>query len=395
MSSSIERKVHYFVWGVILLAIIGVSRGGWENGWEREFAAVFASSITAGVQLVASTSSDSARAVLSATQCGGQDFTSGMPVGTRFSSPPPTTASNFSCTAKDLSVALSGASRAEPAFSRSKRAAGDGQPDGALRLGGPAHCALYWLNPTAACAALERIGGIVFIGDSLARQLAQGLALILSGNFAVGSLLAAGTLRFEQPAELVWERCACDATFGAWYGCHNQPITESGKEFRSLCPQWSLPASGFHYFPFWRGAWQSIDVRAHLNSRRGLRAPIIVLEIGPGWADEWVPENAAIALTIKNAAADASAAKARLVCFLALAPDDEKKPPQYVASQGDAAARAINTRVRKLCETEGALILDGYSLTKSAWSRDGTHYEARINAMLSQALLNLVAIAED
>jgi hypothetical protein len=275
------------------------------------------------------------------------------------------------------------------------RKAGDGQPDGALRLGGADHCALYWLNPTSACTALERIGGIVFIGDSLARQLAQGLALILSGNFAVGSLLAAGTLHFEQPAADVWATCACDATFGAWHGCHNQPITEVGAEFRSLCPQWSLPASGFHYLPFWRGAWSSGDVRGHLNSRRGIRAPVIVLEIGPGWADEWVPENAAIALTIKNAAADATAAKARLVCFLALAPDDEKKPPQYVASQGDAAARAVNSWVRKLCEAESALILDGYSLTKSAWSRDGTHYEGRVNAMLSQALLNLVAVAED
>ncbi len=347
-----------------------------------------------------------AAAVGAATQCDGQDFTSDMPVGTRFA-PPSAVDAVHACgspnaTSSALSAALRNARRAAP-LNASLRSERDGVPDGALTLpaadvksDGGGECALRWLSPATACGVLARVGGVVLCGDSLARQLTQGLALVLSGNFAAGAQLAAGSLPFEQPMADVWKHCTCDAAFGAWHGCHNAPLTEAGVEFRSVCPAWpqQQPAP-LAYRAWWSGTWQSGELRALLAARSvaATSAPVLVAEIGPAW-DDWTPGNAAIAETLAIAAADARAVGARLVCFLVPAPNDANKPARVMPAQSAASARSVNALVADRCDALGAVVLDGYALTVGAWTRDGTHYEARTNVMLAMALLNLISFDE-
>jgi hypothetical protein len=352
-----------------------------------------------------------------ATQCGGQDFSSGMPIHTQWAPG----AGGCAGGAATLAAALRLAARGPPPIPWASRSEGDGAPDGELALPAGGACELRWYDPARACAALARAGGALLVGDSLARQLTQGLALILSGNFAVGSLLAAGTAPFAEPAAAVWARCSCDATFGKWFGCHNQPLA-AGDDFRAVCPAWRLGAPGGLMYKAWWGTGESTgddggridskpgfhaDVRAALaNFSASARAaaganatpPALVVEVGPAWyqpgrpGEVWEAGSPAIAEFVRAMAAAAAASGARLVCFLAPAPDEARKPPHVLPQQGDAAYRAINEWVAGLCGAERALVLDGYALTKGAWSRDGTHYEGRVNAMMAQALLNLMEL---
>ncbi len=313
-----------------------------------------------------------------------------------------------------LAAALRLATRGPPRVPWSARREGDGAPDGELAL--PGECGPQWHAPAAACAALARAGGALLIGDSLARQLTQGLALVLSGNFAVGSLLAAGAQPFRSgSAAEVWARCTCDATFGKPAVCHDQPLAP-GADFRALCPSWRQGAPGGLAFRNWWGPGfeggadlkpafyaEVREALANFSASAGLGGagatpPALVIEVGPAWYQPgrpgaaWEAGSSAIAQFVGAMAAAARAAGARLVCFLPPAPDEARKPKHVMPQQGDAAYRAVNEWVAGLCGAERALVLDGYALTKGAWSRDGTHYEGRINAMLAQALLSLMEL---
>jgi hypothetical protein len=296
---------------------------------------------------------------------------------------------------------------------------GDGLPDGALTL--PAGCRLRFFPPWEACGELP--GLVVFIGDSLSRHLGYGLRQVLTSNYAAGTLAgfiappnsAENNLFFPPQAD--WSRlCRCDEAYRI---CAHIAFPPTRELFASVCPQWGAAHSAFeatpplHLLSWWGGYFDSDALDALLRSNftgaggrgggaavLGPRAPrdraVIVLEIGPAWADMFAVGNANIAAFVDAvfaAAARAQGGAARVVCFATPSPDDAKKPAAHVSTQGVEPTRKVNEWVAGLCRERGGRVLDAFALTRGAYSRDGTHYQSRVNSMLAQALLNLLQMA--
>ena len=314
-----------------------------------------------------------------------QDFASGMPLRTDFSP-----AFRAACSAAELEAALAGAARAPPPVPWAKRKDKDGADDGALQLAGA--CALHWFSPSEACALLQRLGGIVLVGDSLARHLELALRQVLSGNWAVGGFLGG-----DHAADSMdrWSVCVCDGGYGKHWICHSLPSDPSPARFRATCPNWqprnaSVPP--LHFLPYWFDGWDDGVVRGLLGALGGGGAPpLLLVEIGPAWDTKFVAGDEQVRAHLMAAARAAAEMRARLVCLLVPAPDDARKPEYVMPRQGDAATRSVNEYVRGVCRDSGGVVLDGYALTKGAWTRDGTHYEGKVNTLLAQALLNLAA----
>ena len=133
--------------------------------------------------------------------------------------------------------------------------------------------------------------------------------------------------------------------------------------------------------------------RADYERSAGLRAATANKVFRDHVDAHWLPGQADMAAQLAAAAAAARDARARLVCMLTLAPDEQRKPAFAMPRQGDAPTRAVNEYVRRECAALGGAVLDAYALTKGAWSRDGTHYEGKTMGMIAQALLNRVEAA--
>jgi hypothetical protein len=351
-----------------------------------------------------------------ARQCG-QDFTSGMPLGTLFS---PAAAATAACPSlAALQGALANATRGPPPVPWAERADGDGRDDGALVLGGGASgaCQLRWFSPPEACALLAQMGGMVLVGDSLVRHAELALRQVLAGNWAVGGYLG-GALPVDDIDRLA--ACRCDAGYGKFWACHALPSDPGVGRFRATCPNWPAGAAAprralppLQYLAYWSGGWNDGVVRELLASFAAdadeaaaaegggsgggggsapLPRPVLLVEIGPAWDENWVPAQEGMVAQLAAAAAAARDLRARLVCMLVLAPDEARKPEYVRARQSDAVTRAVNEYVRSACSAAGGVVLDAYALTKGAWTRDGTHYEGRTNTMLAQALLNIAAM---
>lgn len=353
------------------------------------------------------------------SQCGeSSPFADALPLnyvlGGLPTSPPLLPDSHATCA--DVEGSLARASRAVNAPGRNF---GDGLPDGALTL--PADCRLRWFPPWEACSELP--GLFIFIGDSLSRHLGYGLRQVLTSNYAVGTLAgfiappdsAENNLFFPPQAD--WSRlCRCDE---AYRMCAHIAFPPTRELFASVCPQWGTAHSDLeatpplHLLSWWGGYFDGDALDALLRSNftgaggrgggaadLGSRAPrdraAIVLEIGPAWADMFSVGNAKIAAFVDAvfaAAARAQGGAARVVCFATPSPDDAKKPALYVSTQGVEPTRKMNEWVAKLCRERGGRVLDAFALTRGAYSRDGTHYQSRVNSMLAQALLNLLQMA--
>lgn len=320
-----------------------------------------------------------------AAQCG-QDFSSGMPLRTDYSPDWRTT-----CTAAELEAALAGAARASPPVPWAQRMEKDGADDGALRLAGA--CVLHWFSPREACAALQRLGGIVLVGDSLARHLELALRQVLSGNWAAGGFLGG-----DHPADGMdrWSACYCEDGYGKRWQCHSLPSDPAPARFRATCPDWQLrnaTVPPLHFLPYWLDAWNDGVVRGLLGALAptGSAPPVLLVEIGPAWDYKFIAGDEQLRAHLLAAARAAAEMCARLVCFLVPAPDDARKPEHVMPRQSDAATRSVNEYVRGVCKANGGIVLDGYALTQGAWTRDGTHYEGKINTLFAQALLNLAS----
>lgn len=292
----------------------------------------------------------------------------------------------------DLDGAVARAVRGAPPAAWATRRLGDGLPDGELSLPG---CAIRWFAPHEACALLERAGGVVFIGDSLARHLSDALRLVLTGNYVSGGWAGSGAALDDE----VWRHCKCDALFGKYHVCHvvREPRAEAVVE---LCPSWTAPRIAV--LPWWRDFFDEPALAARLANLTppvaaggAALGPFIVDEIGPAFTEDFLPGDAPggelVAAHLAAVARAATAARARRVCYTALAPDEARKPAAVRAQQGDTATRAVNAYVARECARAGARLLDGYALTSGAWSHDGTHYGARVMAVVAQVLLNIIA----
>lgn len=132
---------------------------------------------------------------------------------------------------------------------------------------------------------------------------------------------------------------------------------------------------------------------ARLEQRPPRDRAVLVLEVGPAWADSYRVGNADVLAFVDRvfaAAARAPGGRARVVCFLTPAPDDALKPGDYTGTQGVVPTRAMNAWLSSLCRERGGRSLDAFALTLGTFSRDGTHYQTRGNSLIAQALLNLL-----
>jgi hypothetical protein len=124
---------------------------------------------------------------------------------------------------------------------------------------------------------------------------------------------------------------------------------------------------------------------------RGHPRPALLLEVGPGWAEEYRLDNPKVVDFLDQGFGAAKAAGARVVCYLTLAPRDNLKPPQFVSTQGLEPTRKMNAWVAQLCRERGGVVLDAFALSEGTFSRDGTHYQSLQMSVVAQALLNLLA----
>ena len=86
--------------------------------------------------------------------------------------------------------------------------------------------------------------------------------------------------------------------------------------------------------------------------------------------------------------------RARVICMLLPAPDEEKKPEQYRESQGRASITAFNDKIRAFCRGQGAEVMELYAPTSNSTSYDGTHFSLGTNALLGQLFLNQLVQGE-
>lgn len=321
------------------------------------------------------------------------DYRSGMPQGTVWDPSAPTDCKN----AAHLSDTLSMAARLTPTIPQTLRRERDGEDDGMLTL--PRNCKLRWFNPKLACELLLSLGGVVLVGDSLARHTELALRQVASGNWSLG-----GYLGGAHPSDGVdrFSTCACDHGYGKFWACHTLPTSSDPTEFKKTCSEWPPDRPPpLVFLPYWGGAWDDSVVRGHLATLQRQNktsptpppTPVLLVEIGPAWAAAFVPGNEVVKKQMQAASSAARDLGATLVCLLVFAPDDAKKPPHVMPMQGTVATREMNAFVSTLCKEGGGVVLDGYALTSGAFSRDGTHYEGKIMTMVAQALLNIAALA--
>ena len=86
--------------------------------------------------------------------------------------------------------------------------------------------------------------------------------------------------------------------------------------------------------------------------------------------------------------------RARVICMLLPAPDEEKKPEQYRESQGRRSITEFNDKLRTFCRGQGAEVLELYAPSANATSYDGTHFSLGTNALFGQLLLNQLVQGE-
>ena len=321
-----------------------------------------------------------------------------MPRGTIFGGPlaPPFSAA----TCPGIEGALAAAVRAPAAVPLASRAVNDRLADAQLLL--PANCSLRWLPPSEACSLMPAV--LVLVGDSLSRHLTFALRQVMSGNYAAGAL--AGTVvPPDSPQDgLFFPRdwyplCLCDEAYRIC--AHVQP-PPTVQRWASVCPSWAsadpshLPP--LHFLQWWGGFWNASHIDELLTApargaahSAGRPRAALVLEVGPAWAEGYTPGSSAILDFLSAGFAAAEGARARVVCYLTLAPHDPQKPPQFLATQGEAPTRTMNAWVARECRARGGVVLDAFALTLGAFTRDGTHYQGQAMSVVAQALLNLLA----
>ena len=92
----------------------------------------------------------------------------------------------------------------------------------------PATCTVPWHSPRSTCNMLAGFDALHFVGDSLTRQLVQGLRMAATGDYARGGLRPLGGKNTLAAELRPWAetRCACDAQFHNQ--CRDPPLDISG-----------------------------------------------------------------------------------------------------------------------------------------------------------------------
>lgn len=241
-----------------------------------------------------------------------------------------------------------------------------------------------WFTPAEACDLLEAHDRlIVFIGDSLSRQLQQGLHTVLTGSYTQGGV---PKFSFEDA-----KTCTCEDAY--MFACRERTFASYTGPGELVCPKWrkgsfvgsAMRLNTVEYF------------KEHVNEVHGVmtvggesfRGSVVVLGIG---LQDMLDFDLILRDVYGPVIAHAkSRGDVRVLCMALPAPDEAKKPEAFRKAQGRAAIEHFNEQVRRFCSDRGAEMLELFAPTANATSYDGTHYGLRVNALLAQVFLNTIA----
>ncbi|GAA5933777.1 hypothetical protein JCM3775_000281 [Rhodotorula graminis] len=247
-------------------------------------------------------------------------------------------------------------------------------------------------SPAETCDLLSAFGGVYTRGDSLMRQFAQGVFLLLANSFDL--------------MRVPMRKCVGEGIFTQGKACKGYSVFDSA-ELRTVCGKEDEPFA--IYDQFW-GFGKEANTSASflldkyrtyvdaLPERRRRYSPIFVL--GVGIHSAWnVRETLDLHLAPFLAQTSSATATPRPLTFFSGYPAvPANKPPTYLPRQGAASTRQYNADVRELLDnvspgepSEGAwTMLEWYNVTDGAHSFDGTHYGFQVAMERAQVFLNVL-----
>lgn len=275
----------------------------------------------------------------------------------------------------------------------------DARPPGLLWR--PTDCAMKHFSEEAACRLLTLVGGMAIFGDSISRHVYQAILNVLSGDYAQGgkqqqrlppqySPDANGTLVLRKegfdPAECRWARQfegqGCrgvrDLDVDPIAGCRSAKVRF--KEDR-------------HEEPFMNSLLSPKEEKAILQVLPPSKATDTddgVLVVGMGLHDGYnTTSMIRMMLVLLTKLHDWKRDQMRVV--LAVPPAaGERKPREYLLSQGNAVQNRFVREMRLFCMQNNITLVDPYKLSRGAHSFDGTHYSQDYNVIFSHVLLNVL-----
>ena len=313
--------------------------------------------------------------------------------------------------------------------------------DGAFNLGND--CVVQWFTREEACDLVARAGMVLLVGDSLSRHLAQAFISVLAGNIAHGSVLPQ---RLSAASPQLLKECSCDAAYddfrmegsepacraasAAFLGDPDEP--RAGPQTMA-CPNWDKPHFAFifaagHPEPGEGDApWTLSEARLTSALKRvaaasdvgaafvHLQVPALHVGLGEENRDDHErfflkPIFSGIEELNWGGGEGGGGSSGRsgprhITCATIHARQDNSKP-EHIAKQGNPMILPHNAWLAKACEAQGARLgsttnthyaglWDAWRFTANMTSHDGMHYDSRVNVVLAQLLLNVIAEAFD
>jgi hypothetical protein len=254
--------------------------------------------------------------------------------------------------------------------------------DGPFALSG---CSAVWFSPSEACELLRAHDlRVQIVGDSLTRQLQQGIFMALTGQFTWG-----GVPKLH-PDEM--KRCVCEEGFS--HPCREATYSSFTGRGTLVCPTWihsTYVATGFvlSSVPYFEEHMSEVKGSLYVASQHH-KGAVLVLGLGlhDGLHAEYVIEK-----VYEPMAAEAQryGDTIRIFCVMYPAPDMAKKPEQYRETQGVRAVFEFNSKIRRWCYDRGFEPLELFAPSLNASSYDGTHFGLTTNALFGQIFLNTLA----
>ena len=282
-------------------------------------------------------------------------------------------------------------------FARALRQGTRAFANGPLSLAPP--CKAVFFSPSEACDLLAGLGDLViFVGDSLSRQLLQGVFMVLSGSFSAGGVPPQESQFHSANTSAPPDAsCACEA--GMRYACREETFAFWHGPLHWVCPKWGVGARYLHPALTLTTAADFLQGEGWTEVKNGLAwgqdifgGTTLVINVGlhDNLDAHHVAENVYNVL-LSDKVAFAKNRRTRVICFLMPAPEDSKRRNEHVGSQGLSAVVDFNDRMRKVCLDRGAEVFEAFAATAGMSTSDGLHFPMAGNVLLAQLLLNQLA----
>lgn len=246
-------------------------------------------------------------------------------------------------------------------------------------------CPLRWFRPHEVCDLLQRRDVYALLaGDSLVRHVANGAFMAATGNIERGCVSY-----WDLPDERR-RGCSCATAFEdhSTLACREHHIAYFRGDSKMVCGGWDVMRI---LFDDWHANLDDYRMREYINAIVAARATGVYYfhqalhhQMEPAVV---LPQLQLVADVLRNESAEHSV-RLPLIFATSHATDEAKKPREWVATQNNARAAALNERVRALAARVGAVVFETFAFTMNATSYDGTHYDHRVNVPLGQVYMN-------